>query len=232
MTDNPRAAVTSGGRPGRAAGTAGPVIFAVAGVLFALYPAIRPYSDESTMSGAVAFSSAAWVASHMFAMIGFVLLPLGLLSLLGVLDAAGAQRAGRAALVMAWVGAGLVLPYYGAETFALHALGTRASQVGDPALLGLADAIRYGPTQAVMFGAGLLLLAAGGVLAAVAIWRSDTLPRVSAVPLALGLVLFLPQFFTTPSVRIAHGLLVAAGCAVLAVGLGRRSTAAADRRFS
>lgn len=122
-----------------------------------------------------------------------------------------------AALVVTWLGVGLTLPYYGAETFALNALGVRAVEAGDPAVLGLADPIRFGAAQATMFAAGLAGLAAGAVLAAVAIRRSGVLPRWSGVPLAAGMVLFLPQFFGSPALRIAHGVLVA-------VVLWRRST--------
>lgn len=75
-----------------------------------------------------------------------------------------------------------------------------------------------------MFAAGLAGLAAGAVLAAVAIRRSGVLPRWSGVPLAAGMVLFLPQFFGSPALRIAHGVLVAVGCIAVAVVLWRRST--------
>jgi hypothetical protein len=45
------------------------------------------------------------------------------------------------------------------------------------------------------------------------------------VPFALGFALFIPQFYTPAAVRIAHGVLVGAGCAWLAWALWR-----ADRR--
>jgi hypothetical protein len=48
----------------------GAAALATAGVLFLLYPAVRPWEDESTLDGATkAMSSGAWVASHLFAMI-------------------------------------------------------------------------------------------------------------------------------------------------------------------
>jgi hypothetical protein len=57
----------------------GAAALAIAGVLFALYPATRPWHDESTMEGATAaMSSGWWVAAHLFAMVGFILVPLGL----------------------------------------------------------------------------------------------------------------------------------------------------------
>jgi hypothetical protein len=89
---------------------------AVAGILFVLYPATRPYTNEKSLQGAQAFSSTAWLTSHAMGMLGFI-----------------------------------------------------------------------------------------------------------------GLVLYLPQFFLPPPVRVAHGLLLAAGCLWLAIGLwGRRQRVAAD----
>ena len=190
----------------------GAAALAVAAVLFVLYPAVRPWHDESTLDGARAsMSSGAWVAAHAFAMIGFVLVPVGLLALRDLLGSSLAT----AALVSTWVGAGLVLPYYGAEDFALHAIASRHPEQ----LLDLVDAIRYGGTQATFFGVGLVLLGVGAVLAAVAIWRSRVLPRSCGILFAVGYALYLPQFFTPAPVRIAHGVLLGAGLVWLAAAL-------------
>ncbi|PZS17460.1 MAG: hypothetical protein DLM60_13770 [Pseudonocardiales bacterium] len=57
----------------------GALAFGAAGVLFLLYPAVRPWNDETTAAGALrSMGSSAWVAAHLFAMIGFILVPLGL----------------------------------------------------------------------------------------------------------------------------------------------------------
>lgn len=53
----------------------------VSGVLFVIYPALRPFSDESSLLGAAAFGSGAWLVSHMLAIVAFALSPLGLLGL-------------------------------------------------------------------------------------------------------------------------------------------------------
>jgi uncharacterized membrane protein len=200
----------------------GALALALAGVLLVLYPAVRPWQDESTVAGATkALSSGAWVAAHLFAMIGFVLVALGLLALWGAVRRTRAERLGFAAVVTFWIGAGLTLPYYGAEDFGLNAIARKAAkgQVAD--LLGLVDAVRFSPVPATMFVLGLLLLGAGAVLAAVAVWRSGALPRSSGILFALGFALFLPQFFTPPALRIVHGVLVAAGSIWLAVALWR-----------
>jgi succinate dehydrogenase hydrophobic anchor subunit len=200
----------------------GALALAVAGVLFILYPAVRPWQDESTVEGATkAMSSSAWVAAHLFAMIGFILVALGLLAVWNAVSRTPAERLALAAVVTAWVGVGLVLPYYGAEDFGLNAIARKAAEGQVADLLGLVDAVRFSPVPATTFVLGLLLLGAGAVLAAVAVWRSGVLPRASGVLFALGFALFIPQFFTPPAVRIAHGVLVAAGSIWLALALWR-----------
>jgi hypothetical protein len=193
---------------------------AAAGVLFLLYPALRPWRNESTLDGAVqAMSSGYWVASHLFAMIGFILVPLGLLAVWSVVSRTRAEPFGLAAVVTAWIGVGLILPYYGAEDFALNAIAGKVAEGQSMDLLALVEAIRFSPVAATTFGIGLVLLAIGAVLAGMAIWRCGVLPRFSGVAFALGFALFLPQFFTPPAVRIAHGVLVAVGSIWLAASL-------------
>ena len=133
----------------------GAAALAAAGVLFLAYPVLRPWHDEGTVAGATAsMSSTAWVAAHFFAMLGFILIPLGLLALRGALAATRAEPLALTAAVLAWIGSGLVLPYYGAEDFGLHAIAGSA-----------------GP------GAGSIILAA-------ALWASAGRPRAAVTPLA------------------------------------------------
>jgi hypothetical protein len=205
----------------------GAVALAVAGVLFLLYPVFRPWNDESTVAGATAsMNSDAWVASHLFAMIGFILIPLGLLALHRLLRHTRSEPLTAAAVLASWIGAGLTLPYYGAEDFALHAIAGKAASGTPIDLLDLAEAIRFETVAATTFALGLLLLAIGAVLAAVAIWRSAVLPRLSGVLFALGFALFIPQFYLPAAARIAHGLLILIGSAWLAVALWRAEDAA------
>jgi hypothetical protein len=200
----------------------GAAALAIAGVLFLLYPAVRPWEDETTVEGATrAMSSTAWVASHLFAMIGFILVPLGLLAVHSAVSRTRAERLALTALVITWVGAGLILPYYGAEDFGLNAIATKVRQGQNLDLLGLVDAVRFSFAAAGMFLAGLLLLAVGTVLAAIAVWRSGALPRSGGIVFAVGFALFLPQFYTPAAVRIGHGVLVAAGSIWLALALWR-----------
>jgi len=171
-------------------------------VLFLLYPVLRPWTDETTTAGAhEAMSSTAWVVAHFLAMVGFVLVPL---ALLGLRDTIGLTPT-----AVMWVGAGLTLPYYGAEDFGLHAAATNGTN-----LLAVTEATRYNLVAITIFGLGLVTLAVGAVLVAVALWRSDS--RYAAAVFAAGFVLFLPQFFTPAPVRIAHGVLMLVGLGWLA----------------
>jgi hypothetical protein len=198
----------------------GAVSIALAGILFVLYPAIRPFSDETTLQGAAAFASPAWMLAHMLAMVGFTLLALGLLGLYGSLRETAVEGLTLWAYIAFVLGVGLTLPYYGGEAFGLHAIGQEALDEHNAALIGLANVVRGGP-EAVMFVLGLLLIGAGAILVAIAIWRSGILPRWSGIPFALAFALYIPQFFGTQPLRVAHGLLVLAGCLWIAANMWR-----------
>lgn len=183
--------------------------FAVAGVLFVIYPALRPYSSETGMAGARAFASWQWTAAHLCAILGFVLLT----------QTAARMNLGRTAPVAIGLGAALVLPYYGAEVFGLSAIGHRAVKYADPGVLDLTDKIRFGAPAMTLFALGLLALAAGGAAAGVALWRTQ---RAAGVMFAAGLVLYLPQFYFPPILRVAHGILL--GLAMLGLAFRRFRT--------
>lgn len=189
--------------------------FAAAGILFLVYPAIRPSGDD-----AAAMASTAWVAGHAAAMLGFVLLGLAVLGLHQVLG----NRLSLRAAAVTWVGAGLTLPYYGAEDFGLNVIARRSLHDQAPALMELAEEFRYGPVAMTMFAVGLLVLAVGAVMAAIAVWRSGTLPKWSGTALAMGFALFIPQFFGPYPLRIAHGALIMIGGLWLAAALVRGGT--------
>jgi hypothetical protein len=143
-----------------------------AGVLLALYPAARPWGDVTVAGEQAAFASIAWPLAHLAAVAGFALVAVGLLGLRDALSGGPGGGAARGALVAWWTGTALVLPYYGAEAFALHTLGTRGGV--DPTLV---EAIRMGAIQVTVFGVGLAGFAVAGVLAAVAVLRSEVAPR-------------------------------------------------------
>jgi hypothetical protein len=185
-----------------------------------MYPIIRPYSDEATLQGADSFASTAWVVAHMLAMAGFILLILGLLGVHRALQDSGVERLAFRALVVGVVGVGLTLPFYGAEAFGLQAISQEAVWRNDLSLMKVVESVRTGP-QLVMFSLGLLLIAVSAVIVATAVRKSRVLAKWSGVPFALGFALYIPQFFGTQPIRVAHGLLVAAGCLWIAAGLWR-----------
>jgi hypothetical protein len=195
--------------------------FAVAGILFVLYPAIRPFSDEVSLQGAAAFASPQWILAHVLAILGFILMTLALLGLYLTLQEMAIERTALLGLVLSWIGVGLTLPFYGAEVFGLHAIGQAALSQNNPSLLDLANQVRFGPGFYVII-TGLLLLAVGGIFVAVAIWKSQLLPKWSGIPFALGFALYIPQYVATQPIRVAHGLLIAAGCLWIAVGIWQR----------
>ncbi|WP_316569483.1 hypothetical protein [Neobacillus sp. YIM B06451] len=194
----------------------------ISGILFVLYPAIRPFSDETSLEGATAFASTEWLVAHMLAIVAFTLLPLGLLGLHNSLISTSVSPLAFWALVLCLVGIGLILPFYGGETFGLHAIGQEAVKQQSAELISLATIVRSG-AGLVMFLIGLLMLGIATILFAFAIWKSGKFPKWSGIPFAFGICLYIPQFFVGQPLRVAHGLLVALGCIWIAIGLWKHS---------
>ena len=194
----------------------------IAGILFVLYPAIRPFSDEASLQGAAAFASSGWLVAHLLAIVAFTLLPLDLLGLHRSVQPTAAEREGYWAAVLSLIGVGLTLPFYGGEAYGLHAIGQEALNRQSAALLNLAAGVRSG-AGLVVFLVGLLLLGIAAVTAALAIWRSGRYTKWSGIAFAVGVGLYIPQFFWTQPFRVAHGGLVAFGCLWIAAGLWRQS---------
>ena len=202
-------------RPGRGFTSAGPPLL-LTGVCFALYPALRPFSDEKSLDGARAFASSRWVVAHSLGIAAFILLAVGLFAVYEQIKDTTANRTARSGLLLSWIGVGLVLPYYGAEVFGLHAAGQQGLTTGDTGTFDtLIHAIRW-ETGIWFIIAGLLLLAAGMITFAVAVWRSAALPRWSAIPLAALTALYIPQFAASQPIRVAYGIMLAGACLTLA----------------
>ena len=194
-------------------------LFALAGVLFVVYPVVRPYAAGGAPDGRAEFASPSWLVAHLAAVGGFIAFGLALVALSGLLKGTGGERAAVVAVAASWIGTGLTLPYYGAETFALHALG--GSDLDENAVTTLTESVRMGAAQATLFATGLLLVAVGAAAAAVAIARSRLLAGWAGIPMAVGFALFIPQFYVDAPLRIGHGVLIGFGCAVVALGVLR-----------
>ncbi|MEU0313645.1 hypothetical protein [Nocardioides sp. NPDC006273] len=201
----------------------GAVAFAIAGILFAVYEAVAPRADETTLDGAASWASVGWSVAHISAIVGLILIPLGYGAIRGFLDGTPQERTAHLAAVVGYIGSGLTISYYGAETYGLKAIGERALVDGDPSLTDVGNDFRLDPTAVTVFAIGLLLVGVAAVLASIAVWRSASLPRWSAVPLAALLVIMLPQFFFPQAGRIVWGVLVAVSALWLAAALWRAS---------
>jgi hypothetical protein len=196
------------------------LVLVLAGLLFVLYPALRPFSTEVGMQGAAAFGSTAWIVAHSFAIVAFVLVVLGLFGLYLLLQRTAAERPALIGLVLSWLGVGLVLPFYGAEVFGLHAIAQQALKDDNGALISLASSVRGEPGIWFIL-TGLVLLGVGVIASAVAIWRSGILARWIGIPLAIGFALYIPQYTAPQYLRVAHGLLITLSCFLIAWNLVR-----------
>ena len=189
------------------------------GALMLIYLLARPYGDASgatTPDAAEAFASAWWVVAHVagaLALASYARLAMRLADLVPGLVSSLSRRLGLGGLV-------LVLPYFGAETFALHVIGKEAV-AGNTAALDLVEPIRNQPVAMALFGLGLVLLAASAVLLALSWWRSGTGPAWAVWPLTAGVVLFLPHFFLPPGGRMAFGVAYAVAAALMLLALTR-----------
>jgi len=201
----------------------GAIAFGLAGILFVVYEAAAPRLDQTTLEGAESWTTVGWTVAHISAIIGLILIPLGYGALRGYLEGTRNEKTAFLAATIGYIGSALTISYYGAEVYGLKAIGQRAVDDGDASMTEVGNAFRYDPTAMSVFAIGLALIAIAAVLAAVAVWRSGTLNRWSAVPLAALLVTMLPQYFLPPSGRIAWGALVTVAALWLAAELWRAS---------
>jgi hypothetical protein len=224
----PTPAVTSpSGAPSRAVARLTAVAFAAAGLLWALFPFLRPWADKVTPAPdglAAAWASDAWVVAHLC---GIAALGLLAPALLGLRSLLAARPGGRGATLLtratalAWIGAAGASLLYGAEMFGIRTVAEASLRRGDATLLDEVEVLREQPMSVLLFGVGLLLVGAAGVLAAIALVRARVPWAWTGVVFAAGLVLVLPQFFGSPAMRTAHGVLFGVGCLLVAFTVSR-----------
>lgn len=201
------------------------------GVLMAAYLLLRPYGDQGgDLEAARAMASSWWVVSHVCGMLALASVAVAALRMAD-------PATGASGVVARWAALGgvvLVLPYYGAETFALHVVARHARD-SDVASMSLVTEIREQPVAMSMFGLGLLLLAMSGAAIAIA-WRRVAVELAWAGwPLGVLLVLFLPQFYLPGVGRMAYGVAYLVAASFLAVAVRRatgRSAGAGEGRLS
>ncbi len=129
-------------------------------------------------------------------------------------------------VVLCWIGVGLALPFFGIEVYSLGVIGARAVAQKAPDLVALTQSIRVG-LGVWFFLVGLVLVALGAILIAIAVWRYGSLPRWSGILLGIGLALYIPQFAFSQPIRVAHGAVLGIGCLWLASSMQKPRPGAA-----
>ncbi len=202
----------------------GTTALALSGVLFALFPLTRPWQDAAgTDAGLVAAAlDSWWVPAHLSGALGFLLFAFASTAVLGVIMKGPGEPAARSMALLSMLGAGLILPFYGAESFGLHAVAA-ADGLSDAAKAVIMESIRSGPYALTTFGAGLVIMAVAGICLAISISRLKEGSAVPAIAVAVLLSLYLPQFFGPPWLRIGHGVLL--GISLLALAAWHNSVA-------
>ncbi|GAA4919509.1 hypothetical protein [Nesterenkonia rhizosphaerae] len=184
----------------------------LAGLAFAAFPLLRPWGDKeadgdgtvNTEAMAEAFADPLWVISHVSGMAGWALLAAAVIA---------AHTVHLSTKLLFTLGIAALLPFYGAETFGLHILGAAAQERDDLTLVTLEGSLRAEPTALALFGTGLLVAAVATILLARDTWASASI-RWTGLPLAVLIALYLPQFFAPENLRITHGIMLGAACAL------------------
>lgn len=137
------------------------------------------------------------------------LTPFWVFALFAYLAPAGSRRLLTAAMTCCLLGAGFVLASLGVVNYAIPALAD-SYLAGQPAAMGIADGFFAWPRSAMFYPAVLVPL--GSLLFALAMWRSDALPRTAVALFTLATLLI-----SAPGP--IHTLHLAGGVLTLAAGL-------------
>jgi hypothetical protein len=190
----------------------GALALALSALLLMVFPLIRPFfpldptaPDRTLAVASPSIVSAPWVIAHLLAMLAFVLLPYGVLTLYARFrNGPGEPRAVRA---LAWslAGIALIMSMLGIEAHVLPILGT-LYLAGTTSIAPVVNLIYLGPAV-VVFLLGLLFLALGAIYLALAIWQEGVLPRWAGV--LFGLALWFPPFPRV--VRVIDGFMIGLG---------------------
>jgi len=190
------------------------------------FPVVRPFfpldprlPDQTLTVASPAITSAPWVVSHLIAMLAFVLLLYGILTVYARLPNGNVEPRALRAMVLSLAGITLIMPMLGVETHILPIIGTLHLE-GKTDIAPAVGLIYHGPALAV-FLLALLLLAIGVIYLAVAIWHSDVLPRWAGVIFTIGLALWFPPF--PRMIRMVDGLLIGIGGVWLAWSLWQKT---------
>jgi len=202
----------------------GAIALGVCGLLFAVFPFLRPFFPLDVFSPNVAamasgpLASASWLIAHLLLMAAFALLPCALLAIYAALADGPTESRALRGLILGVAGTGFVVPAVGVEVFAMPVIARLYLE----GVTGVAPALKWiywGPMTLVMI-VGLMALAIGAIELARATWRSGVLPGWAGVALAAGLALWLPLL--PRAVRIVDGLTIGFGGLWLAWAIWRK----------
>lgn len=201
----------------------------LAGALMATFQLARPWGDigEEPDAMAGAFADTRWVIAHLAGAASFVMLALLADAVAAKSSTAAAEgdssrpRVARIAKVLMAAGAVLVLPYYGAETFALHEIGRFVQSGASIDVVALSDAIRMNIAAVTLFGIGLLLIAVAGICLSMASVRAGV-ASWGAWPIGVLAALALPQFALPPVGRMTYGVVFLVAAILFAVAASAR----------
>jgi len=211
----------------------GALALGLSSLLLTAFPLVRPYfrmdlraPAETLAAASPVITSGSWVLAHYIAMVAFVLLLYGMLTLYACLGEDPGGRRPLGALASNLAGIALIMPMLGVETHILPIVG-RLYLAGATGLAPAVTLIYLGPAIAV-FMLGLVLLAVGSIGFARAISRSGVLPRRAGVLFAIGLSLWFPPFPRV--IRVIDGFVIGLGGVWLAWSIWRRPDGAPDAR--
>ena len=205
---------------------AGALVLGAAAFLLAAFPLLRPFfvldvfdPETSIKVGSPVFASMAWLVSHLLAMLGFVLLQVGVLALYAFHAGSVGERPAFRGLVWSVPGVALILPAFGVEAYTMPIIG-QLFLAGATGLAPLIALTYHGPMTIVLL-LGQVCLAVGAFSFAVAIRRDGRLPGWAGMVFAIGLAFWLPML--PKPVRIIDGLLIGIGGIPLAWTMWRRA---------
>ncbi|MFA9431689.1 hypothetical protein [Egicoccus sp. AB-alg2] len=218
MTDVRPASTAASHVPGRRL-RAGIVVLLAGTVLFGLGQVVHgPEVSPADLDAFVtAMTTQRLAFAHTLLAVAVMLLAVGTASLYALLSSSRAERVALGAFLSTLTGAALVVFGLGAATLAYPDVA--AAHVDAPAIIG---AVLDGSTRAlaVVF-AGAALLAIGGVLVAISVWRSDRMARSRGVPYALTVPLVLATETAPTWVKYLVAVIVTSATAWLAVASWR-----------
>jgi hypothetical protein len=208
----------------------GAFVLGISGLLFAVFPLVRPFFPTPDMESPTSltvvtqvFSSTLWVIAHFIVMLAFVLLLFGMLTLYNYLTNSSVERGALLAMILSLAGIALIMPTLGVETYTLPVIGKMYLE-GKTEVVSAVELIYSGPDTLVLI-LGLLLLASGAIVFAIAIWQSGILPQWAGVIFAIGFTLWFPLF--PQMIRIIDGLLIGIGGVWLAWSIWQKLYAGA-----